>query len=111
MAAPYDRSWLWRMLHHLRRVRRADIPPEPARTPDQEKEDSIDLALTESERSMLQQCADAPGMLHPRDFNEQGQAILMHLIRRRLLGVTWKENAAYRTYFLTDAGRAALAAQ
>jgi hypothetical protein len=35
----------------------------------------------------------------------------MHLIRRRLLGVTWTEDAAYRTYFLTDAGRAALAAQ
>jgi hypothetical protein len=111
MAAPYDRSWLWRMLHRFRRVRRADITSEPTPTPDQEKGDSIDLDLTESERSMLQQCAEASGLLHPRDFDEQGQAILMHLIRRRLLGVTWTEDAAYRTYFLTDAGRAALAAQ
>lgn len=94
----------------FRRARRADNAPEPGRTPGQEKEDSIDLDLTESERSMLQRCSDAPGLLHPHDFNEQGQALLMHLIRRRLLGLTGTpEHAASRTYFLTDAGREALA--
>jgi hypothetical protein len=69
----------------------------------------MDLDLTESERIMLQRCADTPGLLHPHDFNEQGQALLMHLIRRRLLGLTGTpEHAASRRYFLTDAGREAL---
>jgi hypothetical protein len=68
--------------------------------------------LTADERRLLERLNDPNVTLYPHNFDAQDQVILQGLITRRLVGMGWNpSNANGRKYYVTEVGRAAVAAR